>query len=518
MKPRTAAFLFFLLISHVRTHAALEITELMIEPNDTNVWEWFEVRNTRASAIDLDGYIVDRLGDTQIAPGTDPNIDSSVSANTIIPAGGVAVLYDAVLGPGNSANFNDQVFRDAWSLPPSTPIIGLQGFPALTNTGTAFGLWPDRNAYEADLIDDNGAMRVGGFSSADVSIDYRTGFPERDGIASISWNGNGSFQSGSNWFLSEDGQDGARESVQASIVGGQLNSTEDIGNPGIAPGGTAPNGVLITEVMYAPNSPEPDWEWIEVFNGTPATLDFSQGFVLDDNDFSDIPTANVTSGSVPSGTVAVLFNDELTLNEVQQAWDAQGSLGTNFIPVSNWPALANGGDTIGLWSSYSDYQNEAVTGSGRTTGNAVAALDYDSGMGWPSQNDRASISLNDLGADPATAANWSRSSSDDGVSFNAEPATGSSVLIHAGGDIGSPGVAAGGSALTADLDADSDVDVSDLLAWQRDDGSTPGLLAWRTEAGAGMAALGVAPVPEPSAVAVVSLLAAGVFSTRFNRR
>ncbi|MEM9351677.1 MAG: lamin tail domain-containing protein [Planctomycetota bacterium] len=517
MNLRKAAFLLVCCLTAVPAEAALQITELMIEPNEDTAWEWFEIRNTGTSSVDLDGYIVDRLGDVQISATAAPNVDSSVTANTVIPPDGVAVLYDAVVGSGSPANFNDQVFRDAWSLPPSTPIIGLQGFPALTNTGTAFGLWPNRTAYEADLFDDNGTMRVGGFASADVSIDYRLGFPARDGVASISWDGTDSFQTGSNWFLNQDGSGGAIESVEATIMGGQLNSTDDIGNPGIAPGGTAPSSVLITEVMYDPDSAEDDWEWIEIYNGTPATLDFTQGYVLDDDDFGDISAANITSGSVPSGTTAVLFNDDLTLADIQQAWDAGGALGTNFIPVSNWPALANSGDAIGLWSSFSDYKNEAVTGSGRTTGNAAAALDYDSGMGWPSANDRASISLDDLAATPITAANWSRSSSSDGVSFNAAPSAGS-VLVHPGGDIGSPGFAAGGPALAADLDSDADVDISDLLAWQRDDGSAGGLATWRNEVGAGMAVAAMNAVPEPNTAMLTSLLLAGVLSTRFSRR
>ena len=75
------------------------------------------------------------------------------------------------------------------------------------------------------------------------------------------------------------------------------------------PGGVPATGLHITEIMAAPDSPEPAWEWVEIFNNTGNTINFaSQHYVLHDDDGADFSNANVTSGLLPQGGVAVLFN------------------------------------------------------------------------------------------------------------------------------------------------------------------------------------------------------------------
>ncbi|MBN2348672.1 MAG: hypothetical protein JXJ22_07545 [Bacteroidales bacterium] len=42
----------------------------------------------------------------------------------------------------------------------------------------------------------------------------------------------------------------------------------------VSPLANIKKGILITEIMYNPNSPDSDWEWIEVFNRTEDEIDF----------------------------------------------------------------------------------------------------------------------------------------------------------------------------------------------------------------------------------------------------
>ena len=50
--------------------AQLQVTEVMIDPLDTDVWQWIEVRNLDPNnAVDLNGAYADRLGNPRILPG-----------------------------------------------------------------------------------------------------------------------------------------------------------------------------------------------------------------------------------------------------------------------------------------------------------------------------------------------------------------------------------------------------------------------------------------------------------------
>jgi hypothetical protein len=114
-----------------------------------------------------------RLGE---AENTTADVSAATAANTVVPAGGVAVLYD-----GDGSAFNDQLFRQAWSLGAGVPLIAVDGFPALANSGTGrnFGLWTDATAYAAALADDGeGTQRVSSFAGAAYSAwTTRTAFP-----------------------------------------------------------------------------------------------------------------------------------------------------------------------------------------------------------------------------------------------------------------------------------------------------------------------------------------------------
>jgi hypothetical protein len=114
---------------------------------------------------------------------------------------------------------------------------------------------------------------------------------------------------------------------------------------------------------------------VEILNNTGATINHSAtNYVLDDNSGSELSDENITSGSLASGQVGILFNgEEITVAEMQAAWGA----GLNYIPVSDWPSLANDGDTIAIWSSLAGYQSEPVDAPNRSHDNAAADVTYD---------------------------------------------------------------------------------------------------------------------------------------------
>lgn len=446
----------------------LQITEIMYRPNEDNAWEWFEVRNNGATDIDLDGYWIGGPGDFY-RPTFNPHIvaNPGIAQDTVIPAGGTAVLYDAFYSSADTRNFDPQVFRDGWNLdaPPTAgapQLIGVQFTPNsfLSNNGTTLALWSSREAYEADTTE---TATMGDFEvnetigNADIMISYGDSSPWPSSTAgtSITWSGNGDFTEASQWVLSADGVAGGRTSSEISSPGATLNSTTDLANPGIQHGGTAPAGqLLISEVMYNPRSSQGsnEWEWVEVINNTGAAIDFSTtNGVIDDLGGNRLTEANITSGTIANGAQAILFNGSVTnIAEMQTAWG--GSL--NFIPVADWQSLNNGGDTFGIWTDVAQYLAETNDAGDMmdepTFANAAASLAYDDSVsgGWPLDNGDSSIFLSDLGGANANGLTpdpslWQLAGVDsedfqDFLSFNASAVEGLEIF-HPGGDIGSPG-------------------------------------------------------------------------------
>ena len=63
-----------------------------------------------------------------------------------------------------------------------------------------------------------------------------------------------------------------------------------------------------------------------------------------------------------------------------------------------------------------------------------------------------------------------------------------------------------------DLDSDGDVDIADLMMWQRNDGSADGLAVWQTHFTGGAAA--VSMIPEPSSLGLLACMALALAGTR----
>jgi hypothetical protein len=441
--------------------------------------------------------------------------------NTVVPAGGVAVLY-----AGESLDFMPERFSAAWG--PGITLIGVDGFPTLT-AGDAIGLWSSYSNYLADAIPDpmGGPHRT--FVNAAAAIDFTTGFPAAADGRSIAWNGNDSATSGANWVASQPGVLHAVTSVETTIPDAQINSTDDWGNPGVLPVGSAAAGLLITEIMYAPASPlatvdfnESHFEWVEVLNNTPNAINFvTRPHVFDDIDGSKLTAANLRSGSLAAGEVGILYNKEkIAVADMEAMWGE----GINFIPVENWSSLDNGtgGDTIAIWPSYSAYNTEAVTGAGRTHANALAAVEYDTrqNAGWPAVNNQSSIWLNNLSSDPSAGSSWTRAGAgSDTLSFHPGPLF-DLAIDHEGGDVGSPGFApALAPELAGDFNGDGSVDAADYVVWRKNAGPAMQYDAWRANfgmiSGHGASARG-SPVPEPTIAmsACIFMLTGKLFNRR----
>jgi hypothetical protein len=387
-----------------------------------------------------------------------------------------------VLYPGDELEFMPERFHAAWG--GGITLIGVDGFTVLT-ANDAIGLWPSYGLYLADAIPGATTSPRRNFTHSAATINYVTGFPEAEMGHSIAWNGVGTAGSGANWIESQSGVLNAVESVQTTIDGAQINSTDDRGNPGVRPAGAAAAGLRITEIMFAPRSPlatvgftEPDFEWMEIYNNTGAAINFAQNpHVFDDDDGNNLTAANLNSGTLAAGAIGILFNDEqITLDNMRTMWGAAFS----YIPVSSWPSLNNsGGDTIAIWDSYSDYNTEPVIDSGRTHQNAIAAVTYNTvaGQGWPTVNNQSSIWLSNLSGDPNIGTNWKRAgAAGDTLSRQALPFF-AETIDHEGGDVGSPGYAPDSVAINTpgDYNDNGTMDAADYVVWRKLFGTTSSL-------------------------------------------
>lgn len=487
--------------------AQLRITEVMYNPIDDSIWEWIEVRNFGSQPVNLNGSIARRMGDSNVANPA-PTINASLDPDTTINPGEIAIIYDGEISSDGSLNFNDTYFRQAWKLGPSVKLIGADSLPSLTNTagspGRSIGFWATAADWRADQTGDKTAS----FAHALFSLDFSSAsFPQADG-KSIAWSGSGNHGTGSNWYLSNSGINGAVTSSAVSIPG-FINSDDDIGNPGIKPPGTSSvSGLQVTEVMFDPASPDDDWEWIELYNNSASSISLA-GYTLDDVANPVVTSPNIAGGNIAAGGLGILFNaDDVTAADFAAAWGS----GLNLIPVTNWSRLTlnNTGDTITLKNTF---------------GLTVLTQDFMQSSGFPNPPEGASLSLKDLSLNPATGSNWAVSASDDSLgSFAATLVSGGEggIPLHLGGDVGSPGtfISADQPSNSGDFDGDGDVDGRDFLRWQRGGSPVPygiqDLNDWKSSYGAGLSAIHV--VPEPAAITWVFLASTGLTLARFTFR
>ena len=290
-----------------------------------------------------------------------------------------------------------------------------------------------------------------------MNLDYN-GFPDGGQGISSYWLGTGDVNDGAQWATAAAGVDGAYQSTFISTMD-NINSTDDVGNPGIVPGGVG-SGLQISEIMYNPRStdPEANWEWIEIVNNTGATLDFaSQAYFLDDAANDGLTAPNITEGTIADGEVAILFNENNDAANITGAWGD----GLNVIPVSDWSSLNNGGDTIGIWDSQADYDTDADAGN---FANTVSTVVYTDDPDFPADDGSGSIHLTNLSGDPNDGLNWALSAPGDSFgSFNAS-GVGGVVIDHNGNDFGSPGVFGASQPAGGDFNGDGNYDCADVDA------------------------------------------------------
>lgn len=360
--------------------AAIKITQIMYDMHGTDdqSWEWVEIYNTGPSAVNLAGYVLD--------DGNGTAHSSANIAGGTVPAGGFAYLYSA-----DQISYTDFIRR--WG---KCNAIGVTDWVpnGLNNTGDKVGLWSSFAAYSGDHATHANAVD---------SVTYTNASPwpvSNDSGSIYLTNLTADNHVGGNWALAAAGSYGT------SVAGGRV-VVDNSARTEYAAMSALPR-LKIVQIMYDVfGDPDPNsaWEWVEVYNDGPMAANLS-GYVFSDGNSATLSGANISSGIILPKKTAYLFNGELiSANDFIDKWGR-----TNAIAVSTWPStgLENTSDTVGLWSSYSEYSGDQTTHA-----RAIDSVTYSSASPWPVSTLPRAIYLKDIDADHTNGANWATALFDD---------------------------------------------------------------------------------------------------------
>ena len=254
---------------------ALLFTEVMYNPASAeDDWEWVEIYNAGASAVDLTGYVFD-----------DANSLAHAAANIAggtVAAGEAAILY-------NADDLTAADFEAAWGT--GINLVPVTGWDvgALNNGGDQIALWASFADYDGDNVAQASAL-------TSLSFDDGGAWPADDGSGSIYLTGlSADPTDGANWALSSMGAATPTFNAYQSMAAGG-NSGSDVGSPG--PGGGDPPPppaptIVINEILADPASgaagdangdgtrDASGDEFIEIINTETAPVDVS-GWTISD--------------------------------------------------------------------------------------------------------------------------------------------------------------------------------------------------------------------------------------------
>lgn len=191
---------------------------------------------------------------------------------------------------------------------------------------------------------------------------------------------------------------------------------------------TASANLIISEVMFDPFGGN-EHEYVEIYNSGPTAVDLG-GYALGDFDFN---RTVLPSFSLPAGgtAVPVRIDSFRTLDNYTTAWGS--SIPFVATTASTWPVYTNVGDTVTLYASEADLladQTDSNTSGSATFGRAVDSVNYDA-AGFPVNNDSASIYLENVTVNNDLGSNWSLSTAGTDGAYEASTPRAS--------DVGSPG-------------------------------------------------------------------------------
>lgn len=231
----------------------LVISEIMYNPlSSEDDWEWIEVYNAGATAVDLAGFVID---DNNGAAHSSANI-----AGGIIAAGASAVFF-------NADDITETDFAAAWGDVALIPVTNW-GAMTLNNGGDTIAIWESFAAYTGDHQTQLNAIEQ-------VAYDDSNGWPSDNNAGSIYLTDlTADNTDGANWALSTDGASTPLFTAYTSNAAAG-NSGADVGSPGVPASSIKP--LLITEIAVTPTA----GEFIEIYNPNATSVDLSNVYLTD---------------------------------------------------------------------------------------------------------------------------------------------------------------------------------------------------------------------------------------------